>query len=87
MNLITIGKLEGLGQSFLSEQTLSFEDSPYLFKNAINKDWNDFINYLYDFSNEHLWGVTKSYIKFHSNVDVPEDVRERLASKGWEVIR
>lgn len=86
-DLVIIGKLEGLGENFGSPQTLSFEDSPLLFKDTSRYFPYTFVNSLFDFSQGgNSKGVTNSYIKFHPNTILDGEARNMLIRKGWEII-
>lgn len=86
-DLVIIGRLEGLGEKFGSPQTLSFEDSPLLFKDTSTYFPYTFANSLFDFSQGgNSKGVTNSYIKFHPDTILNEEVRGILIRKGWEII-
>lgn len=84
--LKVLGPMEGLGESFTSEMTISFEECKYLFAYGMKGEAETFIKSLYDFTQgPNINGVTTSYLKFNSST-LNNDLRTWIAERGWTLI-
>lgn len=85
--LLVVGPMTNLGESFKGEIILNFENCEHLFKYGVAYAAEDFIKSLYDFSKgPNKNGVTTSYIKLYGKFGRHDNFKNWVAERGWTLI-